>query len=317
MKARSGIALPAVLLLLLALTGLGHMALLMAREELDGAGAATRLLEGRVEALSALARTEDLLASGTISPSGGTPVSGSLNPGYSHRVDLHSVAPEFVLLEARIRGPAGRLRFHAARVLWAMDPEREEARVTAGVEYGGVLRTFGTGAVEDGKGRMEWEGSGDSCVGAGSLRLHRRRDYATSEDGVRLGIFELPGVREAYPGARGGNVVSGVGASSFPVPMGSGSVGLRDEELVGTAVVVGHLRLEGTARLRGYVLVSGDLELHDRARIEGVVRVGRDIRIRDSASIQVEPCFVEAALRETGDLLRPVRVPGGGWLGSF
>ncbi len=154
MKGRSeGMALPLLLLLLLALTALGQGTLLLARRELQTVWAFRHALRAGQAAEAALRVGPGVGEVGDMEriPWEGVPVgSGESEDGLVFRSVLRWLDQEFFLLEGTgsSRGWKGERR--RARVGWSLFPKARLGALTAGGETGGGLSREGGGLLEAG-----------------------------------------------------------------------------------------------------------------------------------------------------------------------
>lgn len=328
----SGVALPFVLLLLLALTGLAHGGLALSR------GSAL-LARGRAERL----RTE-LLAEGAARAAvaglagperGALPAPGEARtrPGYSPAPGLESrivhrrLGREWHLLEAEatVRTPHGRVRAAVSRLAWILDPVARVGAVGAALEHGGRLEV-GEGSPVDGSAFWELPGVDPSSV---CVAYRAALDSVVSRSGIRhagrLGGGSDPaggpsGAPDPYGRTPGIGLLSGAALARLIEEGGAaagaaapGNLALDGTDRTGIFVVGGDLTVGVAATLRGVVLVGGDLELAEAARVVGWVRVRGGARLRRGSGIRGSGCEVALALGRAIPRPPPVFPAGGAW----
>ena len=306
---RSGAAVFAAVLLLLALTALGHGMLVLARQELGAARAGARVLAER-----AAAQAGALLVEGAPLPPeaagtalwGTVPVaSGDLGPV---RYDAHALRLSRELWLARGRGwhasedGADRpgIGARAARALWVLEPV---ARTAA---FGGVLSVAQeatallagevdglavNGAPPPLTASMcePWRAALDSVFPSGSLPAIGR--HAAAPERPRLGLLTADSLL-----ARIRIQVSGTGS---PAPATDGAECLADEPWswgdpesplgpcggsIAVRAVPGDLDVDGGAG-QALLFVGGDLVLRGGATLHGIALVGGVLRVIDGARL--------------------------------
>ncbi len=325
-------ALPFVLLLLLALTGLAHGALALSRGGALLARARAARLRAGLLADGALRVAESELSGldrGVLPPPGEARSRPGLSPapGLDSRIVHRRLGPEWHLLEAAAiaRTPWGRAREGAVRAAWILDPLARIAGVPAVLEHGGRLEV-GEGSVVDGSSFGEPpEGSP-----AGACAPYRAAlDAVAARGGVR-GAERLrpgpgagrapPGSPDSYARTPGIGLLSGSAVAALLEAGGgtggataSGGLTLDGVERKGIVVVDGDLSLRAGSSLRGVVLVGGDLELAEASRILGWARVRGGVRLRRGTRISGSGCAVGVALERALPRATPVFPPGGSW----
>lgn len=341
-----GMALPLMLLLLLALTALGHGALLLSTRELQATWAfrhAVRAAQAsEAGAWSAFQRRE-------VMPEDRTPwiphllVEGDSPDGLTYRGLLRWLDGEYFLLEGtgRSRGWKGERR--AGWVGWSLLPEARLKAFRAAAEVGGAL-TLGVEARAESLAFRDppdgWEDShctayvqaADSLFSGGLLPLlgglpaWPRFPHEEGDSIPPLGLLGGPELlrRAEEAGEVGswffaGDSVRGCPDGGQP-PVFEGtpeSLRLEGGRLCGLLVVEGDLRMEGTARFQGLVLVGGELILEGRAVLEGMARVGGGLHILDSARFRSSACPALRAMDELSVLQEPLLLRGGSRINGF
>jgi hypothetical protein len=342
-SAREGVALPLLLLLLLALTLLAQGTLILAQRELKASTAflhATRTDQVARSAL--LVGLQAQLPMESSEPSGRSVrlFREWLDDGLWRGASLRWLDREFFLLEGegRSQGWAGGRK--VAGVGWRMDPPSRMAALGGGVEVGGDLRTLDGGRVS-GEGFLslpeEWEEADcapyaaelDSLFPSGAIRLV---SYLPVEGSVAVSVG-IPGLgllEEAHLLARsgeGGDVGSGGDAggtglgcpgSGDPVFLGTeGPLTLNTGWSCGLLVVRGDLSLEGNGLFQGVALVGGDLQLAGGWTFQGVVRVRGSVVVRGPSTLDASGCAALRTFNEIAGLREPLLLPGGSFNASF
>ncbi len=318
-----GAAVPILLLLLLALTGMAHAAFLLSLEELRAGRSALALLQVRAEAEAALESAAGILAvvrreNGRMEEPGFLEVSVR-NQGLEASVEVIPLSSEFTLLQAEAQGQGEGPRNRLGRVHWHLDPRMELRRSRAGVEYGGTLSIQGAGHLEAGAG---------GCPEGPALPTQRRR--ATHElppvaPFPFLGILSLNEATQIFSGVPAGSRTGaagslGSGSTAFSFPAADAADPdflILSHHWAGVLAVSGSLRIQGAARVSGLLLVEGDLILRESAEVEGVIRVGGDVRVMDEGRIVAEPCRLLDLFEDAQGLLDPIPAPGGSWTGRY
>jgi hypothetical protein len=354
--ARSGSALLVVLLLLLALTGLGHGAFLVALQEGSASRATAALLQARLFAEGNVSRVLRGSVADTLPETHGATVvlaQGRAEDG-AFSVGLRRLSREVYWIEGRgdaALSPGGplRVRQEAARLLWAMSPVERLRSMTAAVEVGSGV-SDPVGSVEAWNARE----SGAQRAPSGCLDRASVLDSILSGRGfpASRGMFLVPGrvpalglLQEDSLSARVGARVTGSvspgpviaqgecvtaeldnwGSPSDPAgPCGGHRPARFAEQLTmaggegqGLLLVRTDLRLTAGARFDGLVLVGGDLILEDGAALIGMARVAGTVRVLGGARISGQVCPALLALESQPALRRPLELPGSGWIRPF
>jgi hypothetical protein len=353
---RSGAALIVVLLLLLALTALGHGVFVLALQEASASRASRAVVQARLMAEGAVRRALRAGAGDTIPQTDGRPVllaEGSAS-GTRFRVELRRVAPELYFVQgtgAAAINPGGpeRVVHEVGRVVWVLSPLERLRAQTAAVEFGAGLDDPSAQVQSSAAGEA---GPFDSPIGC--------RDRSAVIDSALAGRF-FPPARSVslIPGripalgfleqdsllARVQERVSGTvtpgpvvelgqcvqSALNWGTPSEAGSicaarrVALASEgtltlsggEGQGLLLVRGDLHLVGSARFHGLVLVAGNLTLDEQAHLEGIARVAGRVRVQGGSLFVGRLCPALLALEAAIQLRRPSQLPGSGWIRVF
>jgi len=331
-----GAVLPLLLVLLLALTMLGHGILILAQREMRASLSYLHAVRGEMAAVGALRRGLEGMALGpvTLQRGGLIPVqSGWIGEGLWQGSQVRWLTREVFLLEGegRSRGwPGSRRR---GLLGWILDPVSRVGAMTAGVELGGDL-ILDPGAQATTSGLLtapsEWDPSAcanfaeamDSIFWDGVLPLTAPLSMPDSLPSVpgggipHLGLLPGPILLSMSEGTHSpGGLLPSSGAgcptSQGPVFVGSDSdLTLRDSRLCGLLLVGGDLRIEGTGTFQGLALVGGALSLSGVGRLEGMARVGGSVRVSDSAILSISACPVLRALTDTPQIFKPLVLPG-------
>ncbi|MCJ7629452.1 MAG: hypothetical protein MUO50_13820 [Longimicrobiales bacterium] len=338
-----GMALPLLLLLLLALTALGQGTLLLARRELQTVWAFRHALRAGQAAEAALwvGLREGGVGDKERTPWKGYPIgSGESEDGLVFRSVLRWLDREFFLLEGTgsSRGWSGERR--RARVGWSLFPEARLGALAAGGETGGGVSREGGGLLETGGffGAPENWPTG-ICAGyravldslfptgpppsVGPLAAPDLGDSGAGASIPPLGLLSGSQLLEELgTGASGPHLphesVRGCPGEDGPVMEGTeGSLSLDGGRTCGLLVVAGDLRLRGDASFQGLALVGGELILEGGSVLEGMVRVRKGIRLRETAVLRPRACPVLWALEGLPDLQRPRLLPGARTLTGF
>lgn len=293
-----GIALPAVLLVTLALAVMAHAAVVVAGTE----SAVARMDAGRVtrdrQAAAALAALE--LAAEELPPAGVTWQA-------SVRVAISRLSPETALMVARGAGPPGTvLGAGRARILWAPDPGTRLAGRTAGLQVaGGVAVAAGAVVGPSPDPAPCPAGSGPPVPGPVWA--------LPNPGGVHPGLGPVP-IQELIdrlgprpPGELALDSAMEAGVRGDLRIRGAGS---------GVLAVAGTLTLEPGTRMEGWLWVEGDLVIRGDARLEGIADVGGVIQVETGGTVQSDPCLAAGLLAGAAALRRPWGVGPLAWPAS-
>ena len=330
-RASRGIALPLVLLLLLALTGLAHGALLLATAKDVASRGLGAWVEARVADEAARRRLLRVLLGDTLPAlSVGVPrLAEPHAPGGPGPFHLVRLGPELHLLASP----------RAARALSALDPAARLVASPAVVERGG--RLVGGGVIDLSESRVVRAGEAscaallartDSLLGRPWLPVPSRPlagpDSASGPPALGALVPDsllarlapvAPGTVTPGPGetCRADDPANWGAPSDLLGPCGrrqaavavSGDLTVVGGEGQGVLVVAGTLRLLEGARFHGLVVVGGDLLLDGGAGLEGAARVRGDVDVRSGARVVGRACPVLLGLAAAGPLRRPVVLP--------
>jgi hypothetical protein len=355
-ESQSGAALIVVMLLLLALTALGHGVFVLTLQEASASRASAALIQARVMAEGGVRRTLRAHAPDTLPDTGvGRILLARGNAADAlYRVELARMSRELYWVEGVgaaalvARGPM-RVRHRVGTIVWALSPVERLRAQSAAMEVGG--------SVEDPDGAIEsWGardfGAHDAPVGcrdrlaqidsalAGRFFSPSRSVFLVSGRVPALGLLDedsllarapsrVLGTVSPTPVAELGACVSGSlnwGSPSMPEsPCGGRRVAIASEESLtlnggegqGLLVVRGDLHLTRGARFHGLALVSGDLRVDDGAVFVGMARVSGSLRVNHAARVSGRLCPALLALEAEPRLRRPLALPGSGWIRGF
>lgn len=340
---RGGAALVLVVLLVLALTVMGHGLLVLATSEAGSSASGGVAVAERLVVRAALHAAVERLVSGDSLPRLAVG-DRSILPVSPGRVEVEGASAEVVLVEARAAEDRDRSLVAA---VWGLDAVIRAAAREAVAEAGGPV-SAAVGAI--GAGGF-WDHSVDpTCAALGvrmdSLRAARGlprpegRLSGGAPDGMpippsaaartlgllgpdslaaRLALLP-PGLVTPTPTTVGGTCTlqpfnwgspnepegpCGDRRVGFQVP---GSLEVRGGEGQGLLLVEGDLSLQGETLFAGLVLVGGDLTLSGGATLRGAARAGGNIRVEGESTIVGAACPVALALGSLPQLLRPLRV---------
>ena len=330
--------MPLLLVLLLALTLLGHGTLLLARRELLASKAYLHAVQADLAAEGAISRVLWDLASlpGPRIPGLLTPLSsGWVHPDLWQETSLRWLSPELFVMEGwgRRRGWPGVRKKGALG--WALDPVTRIGSLGAGVELGGNL-ILSPGAEATAADPLDLPVGWDPENCAGYVveldSVYPRRtlpltaplpphDSLPGEGPSRIPPLGLLSGSELLDRIReNGSLVTrsapipairGCPDSEASVFLGSASdLEIRDRRVCGLLVVEGDLQIEGTGTFQGMALVGGNLFLRSSGAFEGLARVRGSVRMEESAKIRISICPALRALSQTPSLLKPLLLPG-------
>jgi hypothetical protein len=328
---RSGFAVVAALLVLLALLGLAQGAVLMARRELETSILEAGVSARRLTAEMAVSRVERTWAEDSV---GEGQAGGS--SALRWRTETRALAPEVVLITVTAvsdRLPGSDRR---ARVAWTLDPLARVAAATAAVESGLGMELAG-GAMVAPEPADDVACAADAAALAEASRGWRAHAPLLGEPpGVVPSLGLLPGdsARARLEGLTARVVtpapVVDMGAcSDVPLNWGSPSepagpcgarmvalgfeqgLELRGGDGQGVLIGAGDLILTRGARFAGVLLVGGDLRLDEGAVFSGLARVTGGVRLAGGARLAGSPCAAFRALRAAKSLRHPVPISGG------
>lgn len=340
---RGGMALPLLLVLLLALTALGHGTLLLARRDLKTVWAFRHALRAGQAAEASLRLGQldvEIIQNERVAWTGHPVGSGEFGDGLIYRSVFRWLDQEFFLLEGTGGSRGWRGERRRAWVGWSLYPEARLGAFTAGGEVGeGFSREGGSVLVAGGFFGTPEGWSADVCAGyqavldslfptgplppLGALAAPEVDDSGPGASVPSLGLLSGPQLLEAAGTAGSGlhllqDSIRGCPGEEGPVFEGTdGSMSFDDGRICGLLVVAGDLRLGGDARFQGLALVGGDLILEGGSVFEGMVRVRKAIRLTDGAVLRPRSCPVLWALEGLPTLQRPLLLPDGAKLTGF
>lgn len=352
----SGSALIIVILLLLALTALGHGVFVLALQEGSASRASAALVQARVMAEGGVRRTLRAYGSDTLPETGSGRIllaQGNASDAL-YRVELRRISRELYWVggagaAALTTGGPMRVRHEVGTVIWALSPVERLRAQSAAIEAGGGV-VDPTGAVEASDPREA--GSHDAPAGcrdrtaqldsalAGRFLSPYRSVFLVAGQIPPLGLLgqdsllarvveRVSGAVSPAPIVELGGCVAGFlnwGSPSQPEsPCGARHVALVSEESLvvlggegqGLLLVRGDLHLTQGARFHGLVLVGGDLQVDDGAVLVGLARVSGTLRVGNAARVSGRLCPALLALEAEPRLRRPQRLPGSGWIRTF
>jgi hypothetical protein len=306
---REGGAVPLILLLLLALTGLGHAAFLVALEEEAASTASVAVLQARLMAEGGVRRALRDAPDDSLPGWLGREVeiaSHSTAEG-SSVVSMRPLSREIHWVEgagaaALSRDGPRRVRERVSRLLWALSPIERLGAVRGVVEHGGSL-VAPDGAI-DTRGVAA---SGDHESPVGCLDLREELDSAAAGGWLSegspvsappaghlpaLGLLEHDSLLARVPARALGSVT--------PAPLAEGarclveSPGNWGSPTTPEGPCGGHrtaLAAEGDLTVaggegQGLLLVTGNLRLTSGARFAGLLVVGGDLALDGAAELQ-------------------------------
>ncbi len=347
---RRGALLPVLLLLIVAVTLLGHGALVLAQAHLEVSIVARALLIARLSAEAGVVQAMVDSAHWSLAGPPWLPRAvheGTLGPFGRFEVSVTAIDEELALWIGTGEHAAHAGTYRVGRLAWQLAPARRLAAAEAVVMSGGTLSTA-VAATVDGSDLtqppLDW--TEEACApfaesvaaAVPSGRLEPWAILAVDSGAVPpLGLLDwavlVDRSRKVPPGAVTPlpTELAGVCRSELATNWGDPSragacrdyfvlvTTLGDLTLAGgvgqgVLAVNGSLRLEGAGRFSGVVLVAGDLSLAQGTRIDGLVRTGGSVSLSDSSRIVGSGCAVLAALGRLDVLRRPVVIPGGSWV---
>ncbi len=336
---RHGMALPLILLLLLALTAFGHGALMLSRRELQATWAFRNLVRaGQAAELGlrlALEVTPDPAEDRT--PWVANPLlSGETDDGLVYGVSRRWLDGEFFLLE----GWGGTRGWVGARktgwIGWSLFPRVRMRAFLAAAEVGSELVQEDRGSLGLGEFLRPPDGwSASECEAYRSLldSLSSGGPLPPVAVGVRMEVSQVaPGSsipslglltgaelllraekrgQEALPASSRGTI-RGCPDTGGPVFVGTpGTFTLSGGRLCGLLVTGGDLRISGDAKFQGLALVGGNLILEDQATFEGFARVRKSLHLRGEGVFSGSACASLRALTGVPALGPPLLIQRG------
>lgn len=322
-----GMALPLVLVLLLALTAFGHGALLLSRRELKASWAFRDLVRAGQAAEVGLRIAWAVPVGPGDSRTLGSAmhiVSGETDEGLVYETSRRWLDKEFFLLESvgSLRGWGGERR--AGWIGWVLDPGIRITSFLGAVEVGvGVQKDPGTTFSHDTRyesgnvGRPPWA---DGPCEAWVMPLQARSGPTLGDPTGERGITTIPSlallgggellrrIEELHPGTdstrvgrdcwRQENRVSARGSSGDLIMDGGVECGLL--------VVEGNLRLKNKASFSGLALVGGDMSVDEESTFSGMAKVGETLILREKSRFFGSACQALQALEGLPSLRKPL-----------
>ena len=339
-----------MLLLIVAVTLLGHGALVLAQAQLDVSIAARAMLTAR---LSAEAGVVQAMAHSHVWPA---PESlwrpqaiqeHTFGPYGRFTVSATAIDPELALWVGTGAHTAHAGTYRVGRMAWRLTPASRLAAAEGVVMSGGTL-SIAVAATVDGANlsrppsawteadcapfveALAWAVPGGRlpqwavlAVDSGAVPPLGHLDGPALADRSRMtasGVItprpaEVAGVCRVEDTSNWGDPSRAGGCRDhFVLATSSGDVTLVGGQGQGVLAVGGSLRLEGASRFAGVLLIAGDLALAQGARIDGLVRAGGSVSLSDSTRIVGSGCAVLAALDGLDRLQLPIAVSVGGWV---
>ena len=339
MMERHGMALPLILLLLLALTLFGHGALMLSRRELQATWAFLNLVRADQAAEIGLRLALQVTPgpSEDRTPWAANPLlSGETDDGLLYGVSRRWLDGEFFLLEGwgGSRGWVGARK--AGWIGWSLFPRVRMRAFLAAAEVGSELVQEDRGSLGVGEFLRPPEGwSASECEAYQPLldSLFSGGPPPPVALGVRMGPSQVTpsssipslgllsgtelllraekGGQDALPAPSPGTI-RGCPDTGGPVFEGTpGTFTLSGGRLCGLLVTGGDLRIRGDARFQGLALVGGNLILEDQATFEGFARVRRSLHLRGEGVFSGSACASLRALTGVPALGGPLLIQQG------
>lgn len=347
---RRGVLLPAMLLLILAMTLIAHGALVLAEAELEVSRVSRAALVARLSAEAGLALVlRDSTAWSAVSPLWRAQIraAGTVGPTGTYRVRVTRVDRELLIWESLGGHMARPVTYRVARLTWRLSPVARLAGAKAVVESGSLSVTPGAAVLGDRLGDPPQGWSAEDCASvAGSIaeavpsrRLPAHALLPLEPDGFPpLGMFRAPELslrarsvapgavtpaarevdgqcRTAAPGNWGSPGSRGPCKGHFVLVHATGDLAMVGGEGQGVLTTDGDLTLTSGARFLGVLLVGGDLRLEGGALVEGLVRALGTVSLAGSSRISGSGCATLVALTETEALQGLLTPPEGSWMG--
>jgi len=302
----NGMALPLVLLLLVALTAFGHAALVLSQREVQASAAFRDLIRAEKAAGVGLRLAISLTPDSSMDRTPWIPellFTGELTDGLTYSVVRRWIDLEFFVLSGRggVKGwPGSR---EVGLVGWTFHPGVRLTSFLAASEVGGELRFHdrSTFSADDFFSPPE-----DWPIGIGEqvrLRAHaffegvplpgalRRVTVADSTGIPGMGLLSGTDLllrsrnllSRVSPGLGGGGVGC-PGSGGRPVYLAStSSISLPRGRICGLVLTSGELTVGAGSVFQGLALVGENLVVEGNGRIEGMVRVGNDLILEAGA----------------------------------
>lgn len=338
-----GGAIPAVLLLLLALTGLAYGVLGLAISEIRSVSANRHLAMATLGAKTGAVRgfqSLDSLLLDTVRLRDGAVAGGETEEGILYAADFRWLGSEYFLLEATggSSGWPGKRRI--GWIGWALDPVARVDALGAGITTGGPLEVGSASRI--GVSVADTDALGwpaDACLPIKPAldSLYRDRDLPLwtpipAHDTGQVEESEVPGIGLLT----GAEVMARAADEGNPIPSGGvaprgpcmeggggalwfsqGSTSFGEGEWCGVVVVAGDLTLGQGVHLQGLALVGRNLLLEEGGRFDGMARVAGAAIVADGSELLVSACAAAMVLSTTAPLLRPALLPDGYRVNGF
>ncbi|NNM05833.1 MAG: hypothetical protein HKO65_12155 [Gemmatimonadetes bacterium] len=329
-------ALPVLLLLMMALTAIGHGALVLSDRELQATWAFRHFLRAETAAKLGLALAW-AIPSDTVGER--TPwveetlVDGQTSTGLHFKGIRRWIGPEFFLLEGVGRTEGWRGERRTAWIGWVLSPTVRVRALLAADSSGSEMARAG---VPRGPGEELWRTpqgwSTTECdlFKSSQKELDRgaspgmvapvfgthRAGMEVEDPGPSLGLLSLSRLlllseesELPHRGEPSSDGSRGCPPDDDPVFLGStGDILLRNGRHCGLLVTAGDLRLAGDSRFQGLAVVGGDLILENGGDFEGLAEVRNRFFQAEDASFRPSLCPVLRALAEIPTLQKPIMV---------
>ncbi len=339
---RGGVALVAALLVLTALTLVGHATWLVATSELAAALQERHRLSVRLSAEGLVIRPPSGVFDSLPGRRWSVVTRGVTADGTRTELSVWPVTPELFLLVGVGETRVGRPRWRVGRMFWRLNPAERLGGFSSPLEavLGRVVSSASSvNTLVDGDppGWTTWCAAlpqADTTFGPppapdSLLDLLGPTDPFQLGRLDREGLFSRTRLLEVGSGAPQARVRGGVctddewnwGSPDDPVgPCGNRHIlmGASGDLLVdggagqGTLVVAGDLTLKGTL-FAGVILVGGNLRLEDGATVFGYARSGGLTEIVGGSRFMASSCGARTALSHP-ELVTPLPIPMGSWI---
>jgi hypothetical protein len=341
-----GIALPVVVLLLLAATLLAHAAYQLAAVELRIALGMRARLGARATAERQLRRLSgspmslpSLNLGETLELDAGTDLEQF---GYSVRVSRTASELYLVGVDAWTTEP--RADYGVVRPFWSLDPVSRVGEWSAVAMLGGDLNPGSDLRSRTRYDRPDgwppsrcapWRDVLETLFPV-SLPLVDRLDRAPGFDPMALGMLDVADLvtradilldgASISPGPASVSTECRASESNWGDPDGPGTpcgdrfpLIVREGDLLvqggrgqGVLIVTGDLRFAGASRFAGLILVGGSMAVEEESTVSGLVRVGDGLSAPDGR-IEGSPCAALSALEASESLRRTKPTPAQAW----
>jgi hypothetical protein len=343
MPCSRGGAIPAVLLLLLALTGLAYGVLGLAISELRTVSANRHLARAMLGAKAGAVRgfqSLDSLLLDTVRLRNGAIAGGETPEGILYAADFRWLGSEYFLLEATGGSSGWPGRRQIGWIGWALDPIARVDALGAGMSTGGPLEVGPASTIAVSVADTDALGwPADACLPFKPAldSLYRDRDLplwapipvldtGKTEESDVPGIGLLTGAEVLARAADEGNPLPSSSATPGGLCMegggralwfSEGSASFGEGEWCGVVAVAGDLTLGQGVHLQGLALVGGNLLLEEGGRFDGMARVAGAAIVADGSELLISACVATAVLSTTAPLLRPALLPDGYRVNGF